>query len=157
MHLNIFVIVIALDNEGSNQGTDAAKSSPDENQQEVMGDARGVTGLEEHKNQNFVLVFGCKSGMGIGAKSVMASDFSNALLASYDANDLTCTLSDVLDTLIGTDVNFEIVKAQTVRPLKMNYVHNKVDVIRAFIFVQTELDGFAKAINAKAIAEGVKQ
>ena len=39
----------------------------------------------------------------------------------------------------------------------MNYVHNKVDVIRAFIFVQTELDGFAKAINAKAIAEGVKQ
>ena len=29
------------------------------------------------------------------------------------------------------------------RPLKMNYVHNKADVIRAFIFVQTELKGFA--------------
>ena len=26
----------------------------------------------------------------------------------------------------------------------MNYVHNKVDVIRAFIFVQTELKGYEK-------------
>ena len=57
---------------------------------------------------------------------------------------MTCTLSDVLEALCGTDVNFEIVKSQTVRPLKMNYVHNRVDVRRAFIFVQTELEGFAK-------------
>ena len=60
---------------------------------------------------------------------------------------MTCTLSDVLEALCGTDVNFEIVKSQTVRPLKMNYVHNRVDVRRAFIFVQTELEGFAKYIG----------
>ena len=70
--LILFAIVSALDNEGSVQDADAAKASPDENQEEEKGDARGITGLESQKNQNFVLVFGCKSGMGIGAKSVMA-------------------------------------------------------------------------------------
>ena len=100
-----------LDLEGSIQNVDVVKISLDENLEETKGDARGVTGLEKQKNQNFVLVFGCKSGMGIGAKSVMAEDFSTALLDSYDTKDYTCTLSDVLDTLCGTDVNFEIVRS----------------------------------------------
>ena len=62
---------------------------------------------------------------------------------------MTCTLTDALDALIGTDVNFEIVKSQTVRPLKLNYVHNKVDVIRAFIFVQTGLIEFEAPYERK--------
>ena len=62
----------AIDNEGTIQDADTAKASPDENHEEMKSDARGITGLEKQKNQNFVLVFGCKSGMGIGAKSVMA-------------------------------------------------------------------------------------
>ena len=90
--------------------------------------------LEKQKNRNFVLVFGCKSGMGIDAKSKMAHDFKNALLASY-GDDLTCVLDDVLDELSGSDVNFEIIKSQTARPLKLFYVHNKCDEIWGFIFV----------------------
>ena len=72
LSLTFFAIVSALDNEGSIQDADAVKASLDENQEEEKGDARGVTGLEKQKNQNFTLVFGCKSNMGIGAKSVMA-------------------------------------------------------------------------------------
>ena len=51
---------------------------------------------------------------------------------------------DVLDALEGTDVNFEIVKSQTVRPLKLFYVHNKAQTLRAYIFGWTELKDFAE-------------
>ena len=59
----------ALRDDGSVLDADAVKALPDENQEESKGDARGVTGLEQKKNRNFVLVFGCKSNMGIDAKS----------------------------------------------------------------------------------------
>ena len=74
----------------------------------------------------------------------MALDFKKAMLAAYDSDDLTCELEDVLVALSGTDVNFEIVKSQTVRPLKLYYVHNKCDEIWGFIFVQRELKGFGE-------------
>ena len=76
----------------------------------------------------------------------MAEDFVKALLSSCK-EDFTCQLSDVLDALKGTDVNFEIVKAQTVRPLKLEYVHNKARIVKAYIFAWTELNGFAKWIK----------
>ena len=89
----------------------------------------------------------------------MASDFSTALESSYNSDDFTCKLSDVLDELKGNDVNFELVKSQTVRPLRLFYVHNLVSLsfLRAYIFAQTELKGFEKARNAEKIAETMKQ
>ena len=82
----------------------------DDKLDEQDADARGQVMLEDAKNQNYILVFGCKSGTGIAASSVMAKDFSKALLSSYK-EDFTCQLFDVFDRLKGTDVNFEIVKA----------------------------------------------
>ena len=55
---------------------------------------------------------------------------------------MTCQLSEVLDSLSGTDVNFEIVKSQTARPLKLFYAFNNAGTLKAYIFVQTELEGF---------------
>ena len=92
----------------------------------------------------------------------MAQDCVEALLSSYK-EDFTCQFSDVLDALKGTDVNFELVKAQTVRPLKLEYVHNKARILKAHIFAWSELDGFEKYIqlegykNVKEISENVKQ
>ena len=77
---------------------------------------------------------------------MMAQDFVKALESSCK-EDFTCQLSDVLDALKGTDVNFEIVKAQTVRPLKLEYVHNKARILKAFIFSWTELNNFEKFKN----------
>ena len=131
----------ALLPDGSVRDVEAAKALPDEEEGQLKGDARGNTELEKQKSRNFVCVFGCKSGTGIGAKSKMALDFKTALLASY-GDDFTCDLDDVLDALSGTDVNFEIIKSQTARPLKICYVHNKCDEIWGFIFVQTQLKGF---------------
>ena len=110
---------------------------------EQNSDARGLTVLEDTKNQNFILIFGCKSGTGIAASSVMAQDCYKAMINAY-SSDFTCQFSDVLDALQGTDVNFEIVKAQTVRPLKLEYVHNKARILKAHIFTQSELKGFQK-------------
>jgi hypothetical protein len=106
---------------------------------EKKPDARGQVDLEAQKNKNFILVFGCKSGTGINAQSAMAEDFSTALISSYDETDMTCYLSTVLDALQGTDVNFEMVKSQTVRPLKLFYSHNKASILRAFIFTQSKV------------------
>ena len=136
----------ALLPDGSVRDVDAAKALPNEEEGQLQGDARGITEIEKQKCRNFILVFGCKSGTGIGAKSKMAHDFKTALLASY-GDDLTCMLDDVLDQLSGTDVNFEIIKSQTARPLKLCYVHNKCDEIWGFIFVQTQLKGFAEWMN----------
>ena len=69
----------------------------------------------------------------------MAQDFVKAMFDSYHKEDFTCQFSDVLDALKGTDVNFEIVRAQTVRPLKIEYVHNKARTQRAYIFAWTQL------------------
>ena len=44
-------------------------------------------------------------------------------------------------------MNFEIVKAQTGRPLKLEYVHNKANILKAYIFAQTELNDFGKWIQ----------
>ena len=100
----------------------------------------------------------------------MAEDFSKGLLSSYDASDMTCQFSNVLDALQGTDVNFEIVKSQTVRPLKLLYVHNKAQILKAYIFAQSELQNFAEytpdyddeeegwiELTTKEYAEKVKQ
>ena len=78
---------------------------------------------------------------------MMAQDCVKALESSYNREDFTCQLSDVLDALKGTDVNFEIVKAQTVRPLKLEYVHDKARIVKAFVFAWTELTNFAKWIK----------
>ena len=67
--------------------------------EEKKEDARGNTQLEDKTNRNFILIFGCKSGTGISARSTMAEDFSNAFIASYNDFDMTCQFSDVLDRL----------------------------------------------------------
>ena len=63
---------------------------------------------------------------------------------------MTCQLDDVLATLQGTDVNFEIIKSQTVRPLKLFYTHNKANILRGYIFAQNTLKDkrFYSEINA---------
>ena len=74
----------------------------------------------------------------------MAEDFSKALISAYNEIDMTLQFSDVLLLLQGKDVNFEIIKSQTARPLKLAYTYNKAHVLRAYIFAQTELKGFEK-------------
>ena len=96
-NLTLLAIVTSLDDEGSILEPSKAKAALKEDQEEIKGDARGVTGLEKSKTRNFVLVFGCKSGMGIDSKSLMAKDFCVSLLSSLNTDDLTCQLSDVLD------------------------------------------------------------
>ena len=98
----------ALLPDGSIRDADAVKALLDEEEGQLKGDARGNTELEKHQSRNFVVIFGCRSGTGIDAKSKMAHDFKTALLASV-GDDLTCVLDDVLDALSGTDVNFEII------------------------------------------------
>ena len=70
----------------------------DDKLDEQNADARGQVVLEDVEHQNFVMIYGCKSGTGIGASSAMAEDFVKALESSYK-EDFTCQLSDVLDAL----------------------------------------------------------
>ena len=101
----------------------------------VRADTRGGDAeLDDKTHQNFKLLFGCKPSNGISAKSKMMEDFCRALEQSYDSN-MICKLSDVLDSLIATDVNFEIISSQTAKPLLMIYDHNIVQKLKAYIFV----------------------
>ena len=70
----------------------------------------------DRSHSNFKLIFGCKPNTGISAKSKMMEDFCKALETSCDAN-MVCKLSDVVDALQATDVNFEIISPQTAKPL----------------------------------------
>ena len=92
-------------------------------------------------HQNFKLLFGCKPNTGIGARSKMVEDFCRALKQSYDAN-MVCMLTDALDAMMASDVNFEVISSQTAKPLMMFYTHNIVRKLRAYIFVQSLLKGF---------------
>ena len=55
----------------------------------------------------------------------MVEDFCHALERTTDDN-MVCNLSEVLDSLLATDVNFEISSSQTAKPLHMIYNHNVV-------------------------------
>ena len=79
----------ALLPDGSVRDIDAVKTQLDEEEGQLKGDARGNTELEKQQSRNFVVIFGCRSGTGIDAKSKMAHDFKTALLASV-GDDLTC-------------------------------------------------------------------
>ena len=50
----------------------------------------------------------------------MMADISEVLLKAYD-DEFTCTFPDVLDSLKGNDVNFEMVTSATLRPLRLFY------------------------------------
>ena len=69
----------------------------------------------------------------------MMFDISFALLKGCSA-DFTCEFPDVLESLTGTDVNFELVTSATLRPLKLFYEHNVARVLRGYVFVQEHLD-----------------
>ena len=62
----------------------------DDKLDELNADARGRVGLQDVERQNIILIFGCKSGTGIGASSAMAQDFVKALESSYNREDFTC-------------------------------------------------------------------
>ena len=68
-------------------------------------------------------------------------DFCKALRESYD-DEMVCMLSDVLDGLTATDVNFEIISSQTAKPLLMFYNHNMVQELKAYVIIQSHLNGF---------------
>ena len=104
-------------------------------------EARGKTEVDDMVHQNFKLLFGCKPNSGIGARSKMSEDFCRALKQSYDAN-MVCMLTDALDAMMASDVNFEVISSQTAKPLMMFYAHNIVRKLRAYIFVQSLLKGF---------------
>ena len=65
----------------------------------------------------------------------------SATLQSNVSADLTVLFPDVLESLQGTDVNFEMVTSSTLRPLKLFYSHNAVGTMRGLVFVQTHLRG----------------
>ena len=50
----------------------------------------------------------------------MMADMSEVLLKGYD-DEFTCTFPEVLDSLKGKDVNFEMVTSATLRPLRLFY------------------------------------
>ena len=92
-------------------------------------------------HQNFKLLFGCMPNTGIGANSQMIADYVHALEKAYDVN-MVCKLTDALNAMLASDVNFELISSQTAKPLLMFYNHNIVRKLIAYIFVQSLLKGF---------------
>ena len=64
----------------------------------------------------------------------MLYDLSDALRLGCE-EDMTITFPDVLVSLQGSDVNFELVTSSTLRPLKLFYLHHVVWMLRAYVFV----------------------
>ena len=68
-------------------------------------------------------------------------DISKALQNELDGNSLTCVFPNAIDSLKGSDVNFELVTSSTCRPLRLFYSYNLVHERKFVTFVQTHLKG----------------
>jgi len=90
---------------------------------------------------SFALVFGCSPSTGVTAATRFMYDISQALLDGC-TQEMTCTFPDVLESLQGSDNNFEMVTSSTLKPLRMFYGHNVVRILRGYIFIQEGLEGF---------------
>jgi len=112
-------------------------ADPDSDQQ----DKRGNTTLDAIIGSvSFALVFGCSPSTGVIASTRFMYDISEALFFGCMI-DMTCTFPDVLESLKGTDNNFETVTSSTLRPCRMFYEHNVVSILRGYVFVQESLEG----------------
>ena len=132
-------------------------------------DLRGNTSLDAISGTiSFALVFGCSPSTGVIAKTRFMYDVADSFFSGC-AIDMTCTFPDVLESLQGTDNNFEMVTSSTLRPLKMFYEHNVVRILRGYVFAQEGLEGFGnwtgneiqghdfiEAIQARVLSEKVR-
>ena len=73
----------------------------------------------------------------------MMKNISDALIKGL-GQDMTCLFPDCIESMIGEDVNFELVASSSLRPLRLLYDYNFATEFHAFIFVHTELKGFKK-------------
>ena len=65
-------------------------------------------------NQNFIMVFGCRPGKGVKAKTKMVKEFTSSMLEKTETTDYTLTLSQVFEGLHSADANFEMASSNTV-------------------------------------------
>ena len=71
---------------------------------------------------------------------------------------MSCVFPNVIDSLTGSDANYELVTSSTITPLKL--VWTGATKLRVFIFYHSELEGFfvwiSKGKSAQIIAEEAK-
>ena len=107
-----------------------------------QGRAGAGTAIAETKGlQAFVMLFGCRPSVGVGAETVMFEEIAEALLTNFDPRSLVCLFPQALSDLIGTDSNFELSAPPSIKNLRLLYNFNIVAEIRAVIFCNSEIQG----------------
>ena len=121
-----------------------------------MGKIRGDTELAANLDtNNFILLFGCKGGLGVKADTKMVHDISKAFMDGLDRITLTTILPGCLDGITGTDANFEMVVSNNGLPIVLFYRHNVVVKSQAVIFYTPELTrGIAEVVSDKTMLNG---
>ena len=123
-------------------------------------DKRGNTDLDALKDvQSFALLYGCSPSTGVPAETLMMINISDALIKGL-GQDMTCLFPDCMESLKGSDVNFELVTSSSLRSLRLLYDYNFATEFQAVIFVHTELKGSRKKrITRKGLSamEAAKQ
>ena len=94
----------------------------------------------------YTLVYGCPPGSGVAAETKMMYDISDAFLNGVDDN-MICAFPELLDHLVGTDVNFELLVSSNIQTLRLFYIHNSVWTTIGLVFVQTQLKGFGEYVG----------
>ena len=121
-----------------------------------MGIVRGDTDkAAKLDTTNFILLFGCKGGLGVDAETKMVHDISKALMDSLHRTTLTTILPDCLDGITGTDANFEMVVSNNGLPIVLFYRHNVVVKSHAVIFYTPEIKrGKSEVVSDKTTLNG---
>ena len=73
------------------------------------GQMRGDTSSVEVRPDNFIMVFGCQTGLGISAETKMVLDIATAIRDRTDESKLV-SFPAALDSLKTGDTNIEVIK-----------------------------------------------
>ena len=96
----------------------ALRAAETEDEAQRRGDSELLTRI---LSQNFACVFGCGPSIGVKADTKMVLDVTNAMLYNFNRDTLSCDFPGVLDDLIGSDANFEVVASKTLQTLRLFY------------------------------------
>ena len=99
--------------EGNDSDEEAKKKAAE---QEKDLKARGDGSILKHvTRQNIIIMFGCKVGDGIAAKTNMVNEIAHIFCTRYDKTTLILVIPDVFDDLQSKDANFEMVVSNTLQ------------------------------------------
>ena len=97
-----------------------------------------MTNPLEASLQNFMLIMGCRPGLGVKADTKMVPEIVKRMLERYCRATFQLIIPRAYEDLAGSDVDFEVIASQSLPLLSLTYAWNTITRTLAVLFITTK-------------------